>query len=303
MTTEASERGFRWHTLLRRLHWAALAILGLFIMFTSMVRFYPASYPYPTLPRVTHTGSGANGDPLNVMIVGSKAQITTAFSRAGWLVPDPITPQTSARIAADSIAHRAYPSAPVSNLYVFGRRQDLAFERPTNDVQNRGHIRLWQTALRMAGQPVWIGAATYDHGIELNGRTGLPTHHIVPAVDLERDAVGAHLSHTGLVVAEVYDLFTPPVFVAYNGGGDYYASDGQVLTVSFTHTSLPAPTGFTRFYAALARGLFRVYDAILTMAPLALTAAIAMIALLALALWPLLNWLRRKHRGLCRLIQ
>lgn len=60
--------------------------------------------------------------------------------------PYPITSQTSAKIAEDSLAHRSYPTAPVSNLYVFGRVQDLAFEEPTNDVQNRGHIRTWETA-------------------------------------------------------------------------------------------------------------------------------------------------------------
>ena len=76
-------------------------------------------------------------------------------------MPDPITPQTSAKIAADSLAHCSYPTAPVSNLYVFGRIQDLAFEKPTNDVQNRGHIRIWKTGALIGGQSVWVGAVSY----------------------------------------------------------------------------------------------------------------------------------------------
>lgn len=179
---------------------------------------------------------------------------------------------------------------------MLGRKQDLAFERPTSDVQNRGHIRLWQTTRQLGGQPVWLGAATYDHGIELSGRTGLPTHHILPTVDLERDTLGADLARTGLVTAETYDPYTPPIFVAYNGGGDYYASDGQVLVVSLIHAALPAPAGIAATYATLDRLLFRGYDAMLTMLPLAVAGILVGVGLLALALWPTLSWLWR-HCG------
>src|SRR5579863_2652634 len=133
-----------------------------FVVFIAVIRFYPYPYDFSTYPKITHTQSGATGDPINILFVGSKDQIVQSFHRAGWLTPDPITTQTSARIAVDSLAHRSYPTAPVSNLYVFGRIQDLAFEKPTTDVQNRGHIRMWKTGTLIDGQSVWVGAATYD---------------------------------------------------------------------------------------------------------------------------------------------
>lgn len=108
------------------------------------------------------------GDPINLLFIGSKEQITHGFQQASWLIPDPITPQTSARIAADSLAHRSYPTAPMSNLYVFGRVQDLAFEKPTTDIHYRGHIRNWKTTTLIGRQPAWIGAATYESSIELS---------------------------------------------------------------------------------------------------------------------------------------
>lgn len=279
--------------LLHRLHWASLLLLLACVLLLVGIRVYPASWLFPAFPRITHTAKGAAGDPLNIILVGSAPQITESFARAGWLIPDPITPQTSARIAADSLAHRAYPTAPVSTLYVFGRVQDHAFELPTNDVQNRGHIRLWQTTLDLGGQPVWLGQASYDHGMELSGTTGLPTHHIAPAVDLERDAVGADLARTGLVVAEAHAPFTPLVFVAYNGGGDYYASDGDVLVITFSHTRLPLPaaTGLSAVVAALKHALFRGYDLVLTTLPLEVTAILVVLGLVVLALWPVLWWL------------
>ena len=174
-------------------------LLVLFAALIAVVRFYPYTYNFSAYPKITHTRSGAAGDPINLVFVGTKDQIMHSFQQVGWLLPDPITPQTSAKIAADSLAHRSYPTAPVSNLYVFGRVQDLAFEKPTNDIANRGHIRLWKTGTLIGGQLVWIGQASYDSGIELSGTNHLPTHHIAPTVDLERNAVGADLEKTGLV--------------------------------------------------------------------------------------------------------
>src|SRR5207245_8525937 len=127
---------------MRKMIIRVVSMLGiLFVLFAvlvAIVRFYPYPYNFPAYPKITHTKSGAEGDPLNLVFIGSKDQITHSFQQAGWLIPDPITLQTSEKIAVDSLAHRSYPTAPVSNLYVFGRVQDLAFEKPTNDVQNRG---------------------------------------------------------------------------------------------------------------------------------------------------------------------
>jgi hypothetical protein len=223
-----------------RRRWVSLfgTVAGLVLAGVLLIRFYPYTLNFNTLPRLTQTASGIAGDPINLILIGSANQITHSFERAGWLIPDPITPQTSAKIAIDSVAHRSYPTAPVSNLYVFGHVQDLAFEKPTNDVQNRGHVRFWKTSSHFGGALVWIGEASYDHGIELSGSTHVPTHHILPMVDLERRDVGTDLQATGLVRAEAEVDYTAPIFAARNGGGDYYASDGDVLVVNFTSVPL-----------------------------------------------------------------
>src|SRR5579859_8162753 len=270
-------------------------LLVLFAALIAVVRFYPYTYNFPAYPKITHTRSGAAGDPINLVFVGTKDQIMHSFQQADWLLPDPITPQTSAKIAADSLAHRSYPTAPVSNLYVFGRVQDLAFEKPTNDVGNRGHIRLWQTSMLIGGQPAWIGQASYDHGIELSGTSHQPTHHIAPTVDLERNAVGADLAKTGLVVAEGYGAFTPPIFAAYNGGGDYYASDGDVRIITYTQTPLQlAPSdGLVGLVLELKRAVFLFYDAILSTPLLALAVTLLGLSIAVGGVWPALRWLVR----------
>ena len=252
-----------------------------------LIRFYPYTYNFPAYPKITHTQSGANGDPINLVFVGSKVQITHSFQQAGWLLPDPITLQTSEKIAVDSLTHKSYPTAPVSNLYVFGRVQDLAFEKPTNDVANRGHIRLWKTGTLIDGQLVWIGQASYDSGIELSGTNHLPTHHIAPTVDLERNAVGADLEKTGLVKEEANATFTPPILYARNGGGDYYASDGDVLVINYTPVPIPLNQSVW-VIDGLKTGVFLFYDALFTVVG-ALIAFLVLVAVLTagLALWRL----------------
>src|SRR5712692_7977734 len=239
-------------------------LLVLLTALIALICFYPYNYNFPAYPKITHTRSGAAGDPINLVFVGSKDEITRSFQQAGWLIPDPITPQTYAKIAADSLAHKSYPTAPVSNLYVFGRVQDLAFEKPTNDVQNRGHIRLWKTGTLSSGQLVWVGQASYDSGIELSGTNHLPTHHIAPTVDLERNAVGSDLEKTGLVREESDGAFTPPILYARNGGGDYYESDGDVLIINYTQAPIPLNQP-AWVLDGLKTGVFLFYDTLFTL--------------------------------------
>jgi len=274
---------------MRKMLIRSASILGiLLVLFTALVtllRFYPYTYNFPAYPKITHTQSGTNGDPINVLFVGSKDQIMQSFQRARWLIPDPITPQTSAKIAADSLAHRSYPTAPVSNLYVFGRVQDLAFEKPTNDVQNRGHIRIWKTGALINGQPVWVGAASYDSGIELSSTNHFPTHHIAPTVDLERNTVGSDLEKTGLVKEEADAAFTPPIVYARNGGGDYYTSDGDVLVINYTQAPIPLNQSVW-VIDGLKTGVFLVYDALFTVVGALITFLVLLAVLIAgLALW------------------
>ncbi len=257
-----------------------VSMLGILVVLLTaliaLLRFYPYTYNFPAYPKITHTQSGAAGDPINLLFVGSQDQIRQSFHQAGWLIPDPITSQTAAKIAVDSLAHKSYPTAPVSNLYVFGRVQDLAFEKPTNDVQNRGHIRLWKTGTLIGGQLVWVGQASYDSGIELSATNHFPTHHIAPTVDLERNAVGADLEKTGLVKEEADAAFTPPILSARNRGGDYYESDGDVLVINYTRApiQLQEPAWVI---GGLKTGVFLFYDTLFTV----LGALIAFLALVA----------------------
>jgi len=144
-------------------------------------------------PLTTFNREGHVGDPLNMQVVGSNGQLGASFAAAGWYRADEIDLVTSTRISVDSALGRAYSTAPVSNLYLFGRKEDYAFERPDPNVRERDHIRFWNTGqVGPDGRPIWIGSATKDVKVELSRTNHLPTHGISPDLDAERaGALGA----------------------------------------------------------------------------------------------------------------
>ena len=142
------------------------------------------------MPLTTFNRYGDPGDPINMQIRGTDGQIGAAFASAGWYRADEIDFITSARISIDSILGRAYSTAPVSNLYLYGRKEDMAFERPGHNVRQRDHIRIWNTGRSESdGRPIWIGSVTKDVKVELSRTNHLPTHGIAPDLDGERDLV------------------------------------------------------------------------------------------------------------------
>jgi hypothetical protein len=179
---------------------------------------------------VTQTAQGIPGDPLNVGLVGDRADIILAMHAAGWYAADAITLRTSAEIVGSVLLDRPYRDAPVSNLFYDGRKEDLAFEKPEGaSADRRHHVRYWRVLESGAeGRPVWLGSATYDRGVGLSRYTAQVTHHIAPNVDAERDLLISDLTNARMV-ASVYQVSGVGLdFAGRNGGGDPYRTDGEI---------------------------------------------------------------------------
>ena len=207
-----------------------------------MWRRYAKRHPaLENAPRITHTVDGIRGDPLNVSLVGAEDELQAAMLAAKWYPADPITLRSSLRIATGTVFHRAYDTAPVSNLYLFGRKQDLAFEQPIgSDPRRRHHVRFWRSEqLDDAGRPLWLGAATLDKGVGLSHTEGEITHHISADIDDERDKVINDLTLAGHIVRSYWmdDFQQPPE--GRNGGGDAWHTDGR-MEVGVMGTEKPA---------------------------------------------------------------
>ncbi|HLY32253.1 MAG TPA: LssY C-terminal domain-containing protein [Ktedonobacterales bacterium] len=186
-------------------------------------------------PVTSFSRDGAPSDPINVKLIGSAGQIGAAFAEAGWYRADEIDFVTSVRISVDSIFARKYTTAPVSNLYLFGRREDIAFERPGKSVRERDHVRLWNTGASDAdGRSAWVGGATHDIKVEISPVTHLPTHKISPDVDAEREALLDSIIETGWVIDEGWEANFGKQTEQRNSLGDTYFTDGRraVLTLA-----------------------------------------------------------------------
>ena len=149
---------------------------------------------------------------------------------AGWHPADPLTLKSCLEMAEAAVLKRTYEDAPVSNLFLFGRKQDLAFEQPVgNDPRKRHHVRFWKTQLvDAADRPVWVGSATYDRKVGLSHTTGQITHHIAADVDAERDHLFQNLEQTH-DLAEMYIINDfHKTREGRNGGGDPWYTDGKL---------------------------------------------------------------------------
>ena len=195
---------------------------------TRYVRRHPSLLD---IPGITYAADDIPGDPLNVALIGSKAQVRNIMAAADWYPADPLGLRSDWGIAAATVLRRPDLQAPVSNLYLFGRKEDLAFEKPVgHDPRKRNHVRFWRTEkLDPDGRPVWIGAASYDERVGISRRTGQITHHIAADVDSERDYLFQDLETTGeLSETYVVDGFHK-VLEGRNGGGDPWHTDGRLF--------------------------------------------------------------------------
>jgi hypothetical protein len=207
--------------------WAVTAYVMLPAAWRSFDRRHPA---LTDVPRVTRTGNGIPGDPLNVALIGTEEEIQQVMAVARWLPADPITLKSSLRIAAGTVFRRSYETAPVSNLYLWDRKQDLAFQQPVgDDPRRRHHVRFWKSAqVDEDGRPLWIGAATFDRAAGLSFTTGQFTHHIEADVDAERNKLMDDLNQTGLLSGTYWVDGFHEKLKGHNGGGDPYYTDGRL---------------------------------------------------------------------------
>ncbi len=189
--------------------------------------------------RLTHTGSGLPGDPLNIAVVGDEADLIGAFLAAGWLAANPLGVRSDLRIAVDTVFDKPDPNAPVSNLYLYGRKEDLAFEKPLgNSPKERHHVRFWRSEKMDDGRPVWIGAATHDVRVELSRTTGEITHRISPDVDAERAFLLDDLAKAQRLLGIRWIDHFHEELQGRNGGGDPWHTDGRLPVATLVRSPL-----------------------------------------------------------------
>jgi hypothetical protein len=208
---------------------------------TAMAIGGPPETPMPSItpallskiPQRISDQRGNPGDMVNVLMIGSEAELEKVFSAAGWVRVDSSVQNSVMNAVMDSIEKKDYLTMPMSTLYLFQRPQDYGFAHaePVRVAMSRNHLRAWKSPYQVDGRILWCIAATHDIGFERDERNNKVTHKIDAAIDGEREYVNDTLSATGLVVQRSHLTPPDPLLTAKTATGGEFHSDGRILVL------------------------------------------------------------------------
>lgn len=191
----------------------------------------------------TNSGASRDGDPVNLVIVESKSDPMVPFISRGWHLTQKLNVASTIETVRAFIFRDEYLTSPVSPLYMFGRREDMAIQKARSTINERVHARLWLTPYTFESRRIWIGQVSRDIGVRLTDQTwNLTTHKIAPDVDFDRAYLLHDLLMSGFV--ERYG-FVQGVRAATASGprtnltGDPYYTDGLRVVVFLSDQARP----------------------------------------------------------------
>jgi len=182
-------------------------------------------------PCCTKSSNGErNGDPLNLVIVESKGKPIVPFVARGWHLARTLDVASMIETARAFIFRDAFLTSPVSPLYLFDRKEDIALQKARSTINERVHARFWLTPYTFEGRRIWIGQVSRDIGVRLTTQTwNLTTHKIGPDVDFDRTYLLQDLIMSGFVERYGYLKGVGPASEQAprsNLTGDPYYTDG-----------------------------------------------------------------------------
>lgn len=227
-------------------------VIAAYLLIPALIRLARILWPPGHLPLYCVTPDGFASDPLNVGIVGTRRQLIQAMESAGWYMSDPHTAPYVIKHLLSVVFGRFYPTAPVSKLYLFGRKQDLAFEIPVPDAgpTTRHHVRFWATTYQdkkrlsvrsihwhhrrahvQGDNLLWIGSASLDTGLSPIRHNLQLTHMIHPDTNAERDLIVKQLKAQKLVKRTQALKLGNPYKLINRAWRGYLQTDGRMTIV------------------------------------------------------------------------
>ena len=177
----------------------------------------------------------APGDVIAIALVGSAAQVESAFAAAGW------TPAVRTSVKSDVVAFvkaakgQGDHSQPMSKLELNGRIPDREYEKVADSYMRRHHLRMWRWPSDSANgdSTLWLVAATHDVGLMFIAKRHSFTHRIDPCIDLERDKIVSDLVAANAVAAMSYVRRTAPAqTVLVNDGRAPVTTDWRMAVIA-----------------------------------------------------------------------
>ena len=191
--------------------------LAAYVLLPRIVRMSLKILQRKSVPSFTITGDGFPGDPVNLVLIGEFKKLRAAFLAAGWTEAVPLDLTSAWRMVVAFVFDRSYPAAPFSTLFLFGRSQDVGFQKAIDmSPRKRHHVRFWALSLTRSDEPLnnpefwlnadrppidepalWVGAGTRDTGLSFTKFTFQFTHATDADVNAERDFIVSELERSG----------------------------------------------------------------------------------------------------------
>ncbi|HET6930661.1 MAG TPA: LssY C-terminal domain-containing protein [Candidatus Acidoferrum sp.] len=190
----------------------------------------------------TYTRKGKEADLVNVMFVGSREQMESAFRSSGWMNGDRISTHSVLREFRAFLTLSNYPTAPITTQYLQGQRQEVTWQRSFNSYSRRDHLRLWEEPGTVLGQDAWLGAYSRETSAALSVTQHKFIHHLDRNLDDGVNMLVRDLTLAGCVKS-VQLLPRPELHNTFmNATGDEMRTDGVMTVVQLADCENSAAT-------------------------------------------------------------
>jgi hypothetical protein len=237
---------------------SATYAMGAYVILPYAVRMGLKVLQHGSVPQYTITGDGLPGDPVNLALSGTLGELRAAFAAAGWQGADRLDLASAWHMARAFVLNEPYPTAPFSTLYLFGRGQDIGFQKAIGDSpRRRHHVRFWAKSLdEVPAGPVtasfwlntdrpdpercvlWVGAGTRDTGLSLTRLTFQVTHATDADSDAEREYIVESLRRCGALRNVTLSRTGDELAGAHV---NHYVTDGEVAVAELTPPARDEP--------------------------------------------------------------
>lgn len=184
-----------------------------------------------SLPRHSTTVKLVDADVVNLVFVGSRQQVESAFQQAGWSTSDTFGRRAFFRNFYAFLNNSGYAQAPMRPFLLDGKPADMNWQKSLNSYARRDHLRIWQWSGTGDSETVWVSSSTHDAAANLSLEHRQFVHHITTDIDEERSKVIRDLNVAGCVKA--VQLVARPKMSNFsqNSTGDLVSTDGALAVV------------------------------------------------------------------------
>ena len=178
-------------------------------------------------------------DLVNLVYVGSRVEMSRAFTAAGWIGSRPHSMRAGMSVMRAIAENHALPNAPMRTLLLDGAPPDLELQKSLDTFEKRDHLRIWARPEILDGREVWASAATRDMAAVFSAHPFGFTHQIQDDVDLERDQVVSDLAFTGCVDSVAYVARPETIRTSGESYRKGIFTDSRVAVVSLNSCETP----------------------------------------------------------------